>query len=256
MKLKHWMKHWIHGLGLAIVCLGISVPVWAAEVMVAVAANFTGPMQKLAPEFEKETGHKVMASYGATGAFYAQIKHGAPFDVMLSADDETPAKLVREGMAVERSPFTYAIGKLVLWSPKNGVVDPAGEVLKKGSLERIALANPRLAPYGAAAVETLKALGVHDQWQSRFIMGENISQTYQFVSSGNVPLGFVALSQVMKGEKIEGSYWLVPENLHAPIRQNAVLLLKGRDNKAAEDFLKFLRREKARALIRSFGYAH
>jgi molybdate transport system substrate-binding protein len=226
----------------------------AEEVVVAVASNFAGPLKKLAAEFEKDTGHTVRPSFGSTGKFYAQIKNGAPFEVFLSADEETPAKLVAEKAAVAGTQYTYAIGKLVLWSPKRGVVGNSGDVLKRGGLEYLALANPKLAPYGAAAVETLKALGVYSALESKFVTGENITQTYQFVRSGNAQLGFVALSQVLVDGKIEGSYWLVPNNLYSSIRQDAVLLDKGRGKPAADALLKYLKGEKARALIKSFGY--
>ena len=234
--------------------IGLSHLARADDVSVAVAANFTAPMQKIAPEFEKETGHKVIASYGATGKFYAQIKNGAPFEVLLTADEETAAKLVKENSAVAGTQFTYAIGKLVLWSAKPAVVDSAGEVLKKGAFDHIALANPKLAPYGAAAVETMKALGVYDNLQSKFVTGENIAQTHQFVTTGNALLGFIALSQVLKDGKIEGSVWLVPANLYPTIRQDAVLLEKGKGKPAAEALMKYLKGDKARAVIKSFGY--
>lgn len=233
---------------------GVSFQVQADEVSVAVAANFTAPLQKIASEFEKETGHRIVASFGSTGKFYAQIRNGAPFEVLLAADEETPARLLKENSAVAGSQFSYAVGKLVLWSAKPAVVDSTGEVLKKGGLEHIALTNPKLAPYGAAAVDAMKALGVFDSLQSRFVMAENITQTYQFVSSGNAMLGFVALSQVLKDGKIEGSAWLVPAVLYRPLRQDTVLLEKGRGKPAAEALLKYLKGDKAKAVIKSFGY--
>jgi molybdate transport system substrate-binding protein len=226
----------------------------ADEVSVAVAANFTAPMQKIAADFEKATGHKVLASYGATGKFYAQIKSGAPFQVLLAADDETPTRLAKENAAVAGSQFTYAIGKLVLWSPKPAIVDPAGEVLKKGGFDHLSIANPKLAPYGAAAVETMKALGVYETLQPKFVTAENIGQAYQFVSSGNALLGFVALSQVLKDGQIEGSAWIVPAKLYQPIRQDAIILNKGKDSPAAEALLKYLKGDKAKAVIKSYGY--
>ena len=234
--------------------LGLAAQVHADEVTVAVAANFTAPMQKIAVEFEKDTGHKVVTAYGATGKFYAQIKNGAPFEVLLAADDETPAKLVTESAAVAGTPFTYAIGKLVLWSAKPAVVDGTGEVLKQGGFDHIAIANPKLAPYGAAAVQTMKALGVYDSLQPKLVTAENIAQSYQFVSTGNALLGFVALSQVLKDGKIEGSAWLVPAKLYAPIRQDAVILDKGKGKPAAEAFMKYLKGDKAKAVIKSYGY--
>ena len=240
--------------GFAFVAAFLAVPVLADEVQVAVAANFTAPMQKIAPEFEKATGHKLVASYGATGKFYAQIKNGAPFEILLAADDETPAKLGKEG-ALAASEFTYAIGKLVLWSAKPAIVDANGEVLKKGGFDHIALANPKLAPYGAAAMETMRALGVQDTLQPKLVVAENIAQAYQFVVTGNAELGFVALSQVMKDGKIgAGSAWVVPANLHQPIRQDVVILANGKGKPAAEAFLKYLKGDKARAVIKSYGY--
>lgn len=234
--------------------MGLSSAVRAEEISVAVAANFTAPMQKIAAEFEKDTGHKVAAAFGATGKFYAQIKNGAPFDVLLAADDETPAKLVKENAAAAGSEFTYAIGKLVLWSAKPAIVDGAGDVLKNGGFDHIAIANPKLAPYGAAAVETMKALGVYDVLQPKIVTGESIAQAQQFISSGNALLGFVALSQVLKDGKIEGSAWVVPGKLYSPIRQNAVILDKGKGKPAAEALLKYLKSDKAKAIIKSFGY--
>lgn len=234
----------------------VTTAVQADEVQVAVAANFTEPMKKIAAEFEKTSGHKVQLSSGATGKFYAQIKAGAPFEVLLAADDETPIKLEQEGAAVAGSHFTYAIGKLVLWSAKDGVVDDKGEVLKKGDFDHLALANPKLAPYGAAGMETLKALGVEAAVAPKLVQGENIAQTYQFVSTGNAVLGFVALSQVIgdNGKLKSGSAWVVPEKYYTPIRQDAVLLDKGKDKAAAQALLKYLKGDVARNVIRTYGY--
>lgn len=242
---------------LAILAILASVGVRADEVQVAVAANFTAPMQQIASDFEKATGHKVIASFGSTGKFYAQIKNGAPFEVLLAADDETPTKLGKEGAAVATSQFTYAKGKLVLWSTKEIIVDDKGNVLKKGGFDHIALANTKLAPYGAAAVEAMKALGVHDALAPKFVTAENIGQTYQFIKSGNALLGFVALSQVInvKESKVtDGSAWVLPANLYQPIRQDAIVLDKGRGKPAAEALMRFLQGDKARAVIRSYGY--
>jgi molybdate transport system substrate-binding protein len=212
-------------------------------------------MQKLARLFEQQTGHKVVASYGSTGKLAAQIQNGAPFEVFLAADDETPAKLERSAHAVSGSRFTYAVGRLVLWSRDPGRVDGNGEVLRGDSFERLAIADPRLAPYGAAAVQTLRALGLHERLQPRLVTGENITQAHQFVATGNAQLGFVALSQVqIDGRIAEGSAWVVPARLHEPIVQQAVLLANGRDHPAATAFLGFLRSEPVRALIRGFGY--
>lgn len=228
----------------------------AGETQIAVAANFAAPAQKIAAEFEKQTGHRAVIVTGSTGKFYAQIVNGAPFDVLLAADDETPARLEKEGHAVAGKRFTYAVGKLVLWSPKPAIVDADGEVLRRGGFDHLSIANPKLAPYGAAAVETMKALGVHETLQPKFVMGENIAQTHLFVASGNALLGFVALSQVIgKDGRIEGSAWIVPEKLYSPIRQDAVLLNKGKDNKVAAAFLDFLRSKYARDLILAYGYS-
>lgn len=227
----------------------------ADEVNVAVAANFTAPMNVIAADFEKNTGHKVKLAFGSSGRFYAQIKNGAPFQVFLSADDETPAKLAQEGWADPASRTTYAIGSLVLWSAKPGFVDAAGEVLKSGKFTKLAIANPKTAPYGRAAIETLTRLGLLSAVEPKFVQGENIAQTFQFAQTGNADLGFVALSQVMKdGKVIDGSAWVVPAEMHQPIRQDVVILSTGRGNAAAEALLKYLKTEKARSVIRSFGY--
>ena len=228
----------------------------ADTVSVAVAANFTAPMQKIAAAVETDTGHKAELSFGATGKFYAQITHGAPFQVLLSADDTTPARLEREGKAVAHSRFTYAIGTLVLWSAQPGTVDAKGDVLKSGDFKHLAIANPKLAPYGAAALQVMEKLGVATALQPRLVQGENIAQTFQFVSTGNAQLGFVALSQVMADGKIRsGSAWQVPASLHEPIRQDAVLLMPGKDSAAASALLTYLRGSKARAIIQSYGYS-
>ncbi|WP_018609637.1 molybdate ABC transporter substrate-binding protein [Uliginosibacterium gangwonense] len=233
----------------------LASPVLADEVKIAVAANFTAPIQKIAADFEKDTGNKVLISTGATGAFYAQIKNGAPFEVFLAADDETPAKLENEGAGVKGSRYTYAIGKLVLWSAKPGFVDAKGDVLKKGGFEHLSLANPKTAPYGAAGVEVLKKLGLFDSLHGKIVQGENISQAQQFVASGNAELGFVALSQVWKdGALTSGSAWIVPASEYTPIRQDAILLSNGAGKPAAEALLKYLKGDKARAVIKSYGY--
>lgn len=228
----------------------------ADEILVAVAANFTAPMQPIATAFEKDTGHKMVASYGSTGKFYAQIRNGAPFEVLLAADNETPARLIKENAAVAGSQFTYAIGKLVLWSAKSAVVDTEGEVLKKGGFTHLALPNPKLAPYGAAAVQTLQALGVYEALRPKLVSAENVSQSYQFIHSGNALLGFVAVSQVLKDGKIDGSFWLVPAHFYAPIRQDAVILDKGKGKPAVQALVTYLQGDKAKAIIKSFGYTH
>jgi molybdate transport system substrate-binding protein len=233
--------------------------VHADEVQVAVAANFTAPMQKIAAAFEKETGHKAVLSFGATGKFYAQIRNGAPFGVLLSADDEVPARLVKEGMAVPGSAFTYAIGQLVLWSSQSGVVDAQAAVLHEMASGKrsgkIAVADPKLAPYGAAAMQVMDQRGLTDKLRPHFVTGENIGQTFQFVKTGNAALGFVALSQVMvEGSISTGSAWVVPADLHDPIRQDAVLLKTAQANPAAKALLQYLRTDAARTVIRAYGY--
>lgn len=240
---------------LLIASLSLSTPLSAAELNVAVAANFTAPMQKIAAAFEKETGHKLALSFGSTGKFYAQIRNGAPFEVLFAADQETPARLEQEGQGVAGTRFTYATGKLVLWSKQPGLIDDKGEVLRTGSFERLALADPKLAPYGAAAMQTLNQLGLADALAGKLVQGESIGQAYQFVATRNAPLGFVALSQVYaEGRLTEGSAWMVPEALYTPIRQDALILAKGRDNAAAADLMRYLQGEAAQAVIRSYGY--
>ncbi len=232
-----------------------AVAAQAGEVQMAVAANFTAPMKQIAAEFEQATGHKALVAYGATGKFYAQIANGAPFEVFLAADNRVPAKLAEEGRALADTRFTYALGTLVLWSAKAGLVDEQASALREGRYNKLAIANPRVAPYGVGAVEVLTALGLLEAATPRFVRGENIAQTYQFVSTGNADLGFVALSQVMEEGRIpKGSAWVVPGEMHQPMRQDAIVLTKGKDNPAAQALMAFLRSDKARAIIRSFGY--
>ena len=240
---------------LLLASLSLSAEALAETVQVAVASNFAGPMELIAVAFEKSTGHKAAVSTGATGKFYAQIQNAAPFEVLLAADDTTPARMETEGLAVPGSRYTYAIGKLVLWSAKPGFVDKDAKVLKNGKFAHLALANPKTAPYGAAAVEVLNNLGLLKALEPKFVQGENIAQTQQFVATGNAELGFIAKSQVVKDGKLTGgSAWMVPEKLHEPIRQDAVLLTKGKDNLAALALLAYLKSEPAKAIIKSFGY--
>jgi molybdate transport system substrate-binding protein len=235
--------------------LCLAAPARAADVQVAVAANFSAPMKIIAADFEKDTGHKAVLSFGATGKFYAQITNGAPFEVFLPADDETPKKLEQEGAAVSGSRFTYATGRLALWSARTGLVDAHGGVLKKGGFSKLAIAAPKLAPYGAAAVETMSKLGVLAALESKLVTGESIGQAFSFVATGNAELGFVALSQVYEAGKIKsGSAWIVPEAMHSPLRQDAVLLTPAKDSPAAIALMAFLKTDKAKAVIRSFGY--
>ncbi len=235
--------------------LGLATASPADQVSVAVASNFTAPMNAIAAEFARDTGHQARPSFGSSGKFYAQIRNGAPFQVLLSADDETPSRLEREGLTVPGSRFTYAIGTLALWSPQTGYVDAQGEVLRHGRFNKLAIANPKLAPYGVAAVEVLDHMGLRNALTAKWVQGENIAQTWQFVSTGNAELGFVALSLIMKDGKITaGSTWIVPSRLHSPILQDAVLLPSGKGNPAAEALMKYLKGDKARAIIKSYGY--
>ena len=227
----------------------------AEEAQIAVAANFNGPMKVIIEMFEAKTGHRVIASYGSTGKLYAQIKNGAPFGALLAADQARPLLLVDEGMAVPDSRFTYAVGSLVLWSADADAVEDGPALLKAGSFKRLAIANPKLAPYGAASLQTLEHLGIMEAVEPKIVMGENIAQTYQFVDSGNAEIGFVALSQVMTDGAInKGSGWIVPENMHDPISQDAVVLQSGAGNPAISELFAFLRGGKARAVIHDFGY--
>jgi molybdate transport system substrate-binding protein len=233
----------------------LAISLHAEQVQVAVAANFAAPMRRIAEEFEKNTAHKVVLSYGATGKFYAQITNGAPFDVFLSADDETPAKLEKEGFVVTGSRFTYATGRLVLWSAKPTLVDDKAAVLLRNDFKHLAIAAPRLAPYGAAAMEALTKIGMLPLVQAKLVTGESIGQTFSMISSGNADLGFVAMSQVFEDGKLNnGSAWVVPANLHGPLRQDAVLLPRAKGNPAALQLLTFLKSGQARAIMNSFGY--
>ena len=228
----------------------------ADVVQVAVAANFTAPARALAEVFARTTGHEARLSFGATGAFYTQIKNGAPFDVLLAADDERPARLEKEGDTVAGSRFTYATGQLVLWSAKPGLVDDEGAVLKHGQFGKIAIANPKNAPYGAAAVEAMEKLGLAATLQPKLVTGESIGQTFNFIATGNAELGFVALAQVLEGGKLKsGSMWVVPAQYHAPIIQDAVILKRAANNPAAKAWMELLKTPQSKELIRSYGYA-
>jgi molybdate transport system substrate-binding protein len=229
----------------------LSSSAYAATTNVAVAANFTEPAKEIAQLFENKTGHKVLLSFGATGQFYTQIVESAPFQVFLSADQSTPKKLVDEGCALADSLFTYAVDKLVLFSANATTVN-GEQTLRDAKFNKIAIADPVTAPYGTAAVEAMKALGVYDALVGKIVQGSNISQTFQFVDTGNAELGFVALSQVVTARG--GSKWIVPTNLYSPIRQDAVLLRSGADNEAAKAFLAFLKGAEAAAVMERFGY--
>lgn len=233
----------------------ISLPVLAGEVSAAVASNFSAPMRQIVTLFEQQSGDTVKLSFGSTGKFYAQIRGGAPFDVFFAADTATPQRLEDEGLTVGGSRFVYALGKLVLWSAQPNLVDDQGRVLRKGSYEKLAIADPKLAPYGMAAKQTLEKLAMWNSIRNKLVMGENITQTYQFAATGNAELGFVALSQVMRDGKVSaGSSWLVPSDMYQPIRQSAVLLSDAKDKAAAQAFLDFLKTKNAAAVIRSYGY--
>lgn len=240
------------GVAVAVVCCGA---VQAAEVQVAVAANFATPMARIAEGFAAATGHTLTLSTGATGKFYAQVVAGAPFEVLLAADDETPRRLVAEGHAVAGTAFTYAIGRLVLWSARPGFVDEQGAVLGSGRFAHLAIANPKTAPYGAAAMKVLRSRGLAEALAPKLVTGESIAQAYQFVFTGNAELGFVALSQIaVPGKPVVGSQWRVPASLHDPIRQDAVLLKRGEQNPAARALLGYLKSAPAQEVIRAYGY--
>ncbi len=230
---------------------GIAGPARAAETQVAVAANFTEPAKAIASAFKAKTGHTANLSFGASGQFYAQISHGAPFEVFLSADAERPQAAERDGLGVAGTRFTYAVGQLVLYSKTPGLADK-GDVLRTGRFEKLSIADPAAAPYGAAAIETLTKLGLYAGLKSKIVQGSSIAQAYQFVDSGAAELGFVALSQVINVPG--GSRWRVPAEDHAPIDQQAILLLPGQNNPAAKAFLAFLKSPQAVAIIKKYGY--
>jgi molybdate transport system substrate-binding protein len=242
---------------LQLLCLALAAllaPAWAlaAETQVAVAANFAEPAKAIAAAFRAATGHTAVLSFGSSGQFYAQIAHGAPYEVFLSADAERPQKAEQEGLGVPGTRFTYAVGRLALYSTRPGLVDGAGAMLRSGRFDKLAIADPATAPYGVAAVQTLKKLGVYNAVRPRLVMGSSIAQTFQFVETGAADLGLVAWSQVIG--RPGGSHWLVPDADHAPIDQQAILLAPGRGNPAARAFLAFLKGPQAAAIIRRYGY--
>jgi molybdate transport system substrate-binding protein len=229
-------------------------PAFAEPVLVAVAANFIPPFREIAQEFEKSSGHQLQVSGGSSGNFYTQIKNGAPFDVFFSADMERPKKLEDEGLGVKDSRFTYAIGRIVLWSPNADLIK-GEETLRLKQYKKLAMANPKTAPYGVAAMQALQKLELWDSLQPQIVMGESIGQTMGFIESGNAQLGFVALSQIMDPKiKGQGSRWDVPTNLHEPINQDVILLTKGKNNLAAKALLEFLRGKRAKEIIERYGY--
>jgi molybdate transport system substrate-binding protein len=241
----------LHFLVAALLSTAFAGTAMAGEVKVAVAANFTEAAKEIGAAFEQSTGHKAVFSFGSTGQLYTQISQDAPFELFLSADQERPKKTVEDGLAVADSLFTYATGRIVLFSTDSALVK--GEAtLKDGNFTKIAIANPVTAPYGTAAVEAMKKLGLYEALEAKLVRGNNIGQTYQFVDTGNAELGFVALSQIVGKEG--GSRWVVPEEFHTPIAQDAVLLKKGAENEAARAFLTFLKGAEARKVIAKYGY--
>ena len=229
---------------------------WAGQAQVAVAANFAEPIKAVAAVLEKTTGHTLAITVGSTGKLYAQIKNGAPFDVLLAADRATPERLEKEGDAVAGTRFTYATGKLALWSADAKRVDAEGKILSNPNLGKVSYANPKLAPYGAATVEVMNKLGLTAALTPKLVQGESIGQAYTFVYSGNADVGFVALSQLLDGGKLKGgSMWVVPQALYSPIQQDAVLLKKASDNEAARALIQLLQSPNIKDLIRSYGYA-
>lgn len=229
--------------------------VFAEAARVAVASNFSAPMKKIVDLFEQQEGHSISLIFGSSGKLFAQIMNGAPFDILLSADSSKPQKLEQAGKIVKGSRFTYATGSLVLWSREKEVIHDSANILKSTQFNKLALANPRLAPYGVAAKQTLQHLGLWTELKPKIVTGESISQTYQFVYSGNSELGFVAQSQVFSGGKLlHGSGWAVPPELHDPIEQQAVLLVNAKNNQAALDLITFLKSDKALKIMQSYGY--
>lgn len=239
---------------LFVIAMLAGAPAFAEQAVVAVAANFIPPFREIALEFEKSTGHQLQVAGGSSGSFYTQIKNGAPFDVFFSADMERPKLLEDEGFGVKDSRFTYAIGRLVLWS-SNASLIKGEEMLRSKQFKRLAIANPKTAPYGVAAMQTMQKLELWDSLQPHIVMGESIGQTMGFIESGNAQLGFVALSQIMDAKfKEKGSRWEVPTNLHEPIKQDVILLTKGKENPAAKALLEFIGGPQAKAIIERFGY--
>ena len=228
----------------------------AEDITVAVASNFTTVLRELALDFQKRSGHRVVLAAGSSGRLYAQVVNGAPYDLFFSADVEKPAQLVADGLADADSLFTYALGALVLWSADPAMKVINGEVLREANSARVALANPRLAPYGAAAFQVLEKLAAQGILVENRVTGENITQAYQYVETGNVPVGFVALSQVIEEGRIRrGAGWIIPQDMYTPIRQDVVLLNRGKANQAAREFLDYVRSDEGKSVIQKFGYS-
>ena len=237
---------------IAVVCALNVAPAAAATVQIAVASNFMEPAKEIATAFTAQTGHQANLSFAPSGQIYVQLTHGAPFEIFLSADKERPQQAEKDGFSVYGARFTYAVGRLVLYSTRPGFVDANGKVLARGDFEHLAIADPAIAPYGLAAVQSLRKLGLYDRLKPKIVQGSSIAQTFQFVQTGAAEVGFVALSQVIN--RPEGSRWIVPATLHSPIDQQAVLLKTGANNPAAKAFMAFLKSATARAIIRSYGY--
>jgi len=249
------MRHTPRTLSILMLAVLAHASAFAADAQVAVAANFAEPIKAIGAVLEKTTGHTIKVTLGATGKLYAQIKNGAPFDVLLSADTATPEKLEKEGLGQPGSRFTYATGKLVLWSADAKRVDTKGEVLKAANLGKVSYANPKVAPYGAATVQVIDKLGLTAALTPKLVQGESIGQTFTFASTGNADVGFVAMSQVLQGGQLKsGSMWVVPQALYDPIRQDAVLMQKSASNQAAQALMKLLKSPNIKDLIRSYGY--
>jgi len=232
----------------------VALHVEAAQTTIAVAANFTVAARDLIRQFEQTSPHQVKASFASTGKLYAQIEHGAPFEIFLAADARRPMLTEESGTGIQGTRFTYARGKLVLWSNGTATITDGKAYLSGLQYDRLAIANPKTAPYGLAAQQVLEHLQLWDQIQSRLIRGDSITQTYQFVASGNVQAGFIALSQLKGATVPENDYWLVPDDLYEPIDQQAILLRNGEHNPAAIAFMAFLHSSTAKSIIAEFGY--
>jgi len=247
MKIKKWLGF--------ILLSAITLSAVAKPVHIAVAANFSNTMQRLVTEFEKTSDYQISVSFGSSGKFYAQIKQGAPYELFFSADQVKPDALQTDGLVITASRFTYAIGRLAVWSARPDFVNKIEANLKHGAFNKLAIANPKLAPYGSATLEVLKHLGLIDVTRAKWVLGENIAQTYQFVSTGNADLGFIALSQLLGTNKAQhGSYWLVPDTMHHAIRQDVVLLRSAAKSQGAKAFLDFMHTDMARNIVTEFGY--
>lgn len=255
MNMKQILQHMARLIsGIALTCLLAISPAQAAELSIAVAANFTDATRDIVQLFEKATGHKVKVSFGSTGKLYSQIENGAPFELFLAADSKRPIKAEKEGLAVAGTRFTYAMGKLVLWSPKESLFVDGEGYLKAANFRRAAIANPKTAPYGLAAQQVMEKLGVWRDVQSRLVRGDSIAQTFQFAATENAEVGFVAYSQVKAWKASKGTVWKIPQAYYAPIEQQAVLLKKGAESDAAKAFLAFIKGDAARVVITAYGY--